>query len=122
MNATLLESHIAAATAALGKSRTPADGWRNGSQNTQKDGSASWQADYGTRNETTAKAALDASGLSHGISGGSHGASSASGKNRLDHGGGWSAKTLWRAINANLCNGTKVLAICAGVTAFIVVI
>lgn len=118
MNA-ILESQI---TAALGRHRTPFDSRGNRSEAPQKDDRSTWAADYGARNETTTKAALDAARLSHGGGGDSHGDSSFSRENRLDHGGGWTAKALWIAVNRHLCNGTKFFAVCCGVVAFIVVI
>lgn len=122
MNA-ILESQIAAA---LGRNRTPADSGRDRSgiapETNRSEARSTWAQDYGPRNETTARAALDASRLPNGIGWHSDGSGSASGKDRLDDRRSWSAKTLWRAMSQSLCNGTRFFAVCAGIVAFIVVV
>lgn len=122
MNA-ILEQHI---TAALRRNRAQIDGSGNTSGIRPQDDSqktwATWQADYGTRNETTAKAAVEPARLSHGIGWYSDGSGSSSGKDRMDNSGSRSVKALWREVNRHLCNGTKFFAVCAGIAAFIVVI
>lgn len=123
MNATLLESQI---TAALGRNRAQVDSSGNRSgltpQANRSEARSTWAQDYGPRNETTARAALDASRLPNGIGWHSDGSGSASGKDRMDDRRSWSAKTLWRAMSQSLCNGTRFFAVCAGIVAFIVVV
>ena len=119
MNATSLESQIAAALSGRG---TSLDRSRDRSEASQKDNRSTWAADYGARSETTARAAVESARLCNDGGSDSDGASGPVRKSRLDNGGSWSGKALWREMIAALCPGTRNLFIGFGVLAFIVVV
>lgn len=118
MNA-ILESHI---TAALGRDRAPADGGGTRDQIKPKNDRSTWAADYGARSAETQKAAMDATRFPTVSSGNNDGDSGAVRKDRLDNGVSRLRPSLWTQMNEHLCAGTKVLAVCVGLVAFIVVI
>ena len=118
MNA-ILESHI---TAALGRDRAQADGSGAGRKNPSQNHIATWSQDYGPGRQETAKAAMDATRFTTVSSGNNDGDSGAVRKDRLDNGVSRLRPSLWTQMNEHLCAGTKVLAVCVGLVAFIAVI